>query len=118
MVLFASGSTVGAQQLTRFVNAETGQDVPGNDGSAALPWRSITYALGQVVLTPTQNMVLNIAGRIDAAGVEILYDTANGETFPISVRARWMLTYDTANSEFTSGGARVPVRIRSVGPYS
>ncbi|MCI0588831.1 MAG: right-handed parallel beta-helix repeat-containing protein [Planctomycetes bacterium] len=105
--------------MTRFVNRETGQDIniPGVwDGTTgATPWRSITYALNQVTLTPTENMILNVAGRLDdASGAELPYDDApNGETFPIDLPARWMITYDTANSEFFPGGTRVPVRIRS-----
>jgi hypothetical protein len=113
LVLVASTGTLGAQQLTRFVNNETGVNVPGNGQTGAAPWRTITYALTQVSLLSTQNLILNIAGRLNAAGAEIPYDAANAESFPILLPARWMLTYDTVNSELTPGGARVPVRIES-----
>ena len=111
------GGGAPAQTLSRFVNRETGQNInnPGVwDGTTgATPWRSITYALSQVTLAPTENLILNVAGRIDASGTELLYDAPNGETFPIDLPARWMITYDTANSEFFPGGTRVPVRIRA-----
>ena len=56
------GGGAPAQQLSRFVNNETGDNL--NDGlTGATPWRSITYALSQVTLTPTENMILNIAGQ-------------------------------------------------------
>jgi len=54
-----------------YVNASTGSNTPGN-GSQANPWKTITYALGQI--SASGNTVRIAAGT---------YDTNLGETFPI-----------------------------------
>jgi Calx-beta domain/Protein of unknown function (DUF1565) len=55
-----------------YVSAGTGAN--GNDGSSGAPWKTLTYALGQVTSGDTLNV---------AAGT---YDTpTNGETFPLTL---------------------------------
>jgi hypothetical protein len=99
------------QQVTFFVNNEMGINVTGC-GGAANPCKSVTYMLSLIMLTPTQNAVVNVAGRRDAANNVIPYDEANGEIFPIVLTDRIVLAYDPNNSEFFTGGARVPAVIR------
>ncbi len=54
-----------------FVDALSGSDL--SSGSVGSPWKSITYALSQIVACDTLNVQPG------------LYDTANGELFPIIV---------------------------------
>jgi len=115
LALSGFGSILHAQPVSFFVNAETGANTAGCGTSAANPCRSISFLLPTIVLTPTQNALVNVAGRINAAGVVIPYDDqVNGEVFPITLADKISLVYDAVNSEFFPGGARVPAILRKV----
>ncbi len=63
-----------AQANDYYVNATTGNNAPGN-GTQADPWKTVTYALGQI--SGTGHTVHVAAGT---------YDSALGETFPLGIK--------------------------------
>ncbi len=94
-----SGSTAGTlccHDPVWYVNAATGLDT--NPGTAAAPFKTITYALG----VASTGQVLVAPGT---------YSTANGETFPLIVTAGVALIGDEANS----GAGATPTLISGCG---
>lgn len=84
----------------RYVNAATGDDA--NNGKAGSPWATITHA----VATADSEVTIRVAPGT--------YDTASGETFPITMKNGQTLRGDVANQ----GAGATPTLIRGEAPYT
>ena len=67
--------TVDAQTGTFYVNPSTGDNT--SNGSQSTPWKTVTYALTQVVGTAAQPSIINLKPGT--------YSTLSGEVFPLSL---------------------------------
>jgi hypothetical protein len=84
------------QAATYYVDAVNGSNTIGN-GSAAAPWKTITYALSQAMNGDTV---------VIAPG---LYDTALGETFPLTLKPDQILFGSGRDLSILSGTSSNPV---------
>ncbi len=72
-----------------YVDAEHGSD--GNDGSSALPFKTITHALATVSPTETEPITIHVAASIYSA-------SHSGESFPLNMKGWVSLIGEGANS--------------------
>ena len=94
------------QAATYYVDAVNGSNTTGN-GSAAAPWKTITYALDQVGDPPSELHV--------AAGT---YDTTLGEIFPLVIESGTSLLGAGYTTTLISGIQTLPViRISEAAVY-
>ena len=90
----SAAPAVDAQTGNFYVDPAAGNDTSGN-GSLSNPWKTITYALTQIVSTVDNPSIINLNPGI--------YSTLSGETFPIALESHVGLVGDNESNTIIDG---------------